>query len=563
MWKAQTTRLATRLRAIRPALPGYQRSWGRADLIAATTLLVIVIPEQLATSKLAGMPPITGYYAFIAGGVMFAVLGSNRWMSVGADSTIAPLFAAGVAQLAPLGSARYPELVGILALMVGILVVAVGALRLGWIAELLSAPIITGFLGGVAVIIVVHQLPDLLGLPGPSGALAPRVVSIAEHLGHTNGWALGIGVCVGACIIVAERVGGGRFPGALLGLVGSTLAVAFIGLRSHGVAVLGNFAHGFPSVGVSGVSWSALEHLAPTAGVVALVVLIQSAATSRAFAGESLHGPDQGRDFIGVGAGSIAAGLLGSFPVDASPPRTAAVAGAHGRTRMAGFMAAIALIVLLPAAGLLADVPVATLAAVLMVVAGRLLHIQDFVRIARFDKFEFALAVVTLLAVALIGVQQGILVAVGLAVLDRTRLTARPRLHVLGRIPGTSSWAPLGTAQVAEVPGIRVVLFSTPLWYANAAHFQTELIAALTGAPQPITTVVIDTIGMTDIDYTGCAALRTVLDDLDGRHITVAVARAGGHLQASLRLSGLEQRIGLDRFYPSVGEAVDALAAHP
>src|ERR1700722_19259651 len=168
------------------SLHGYQRSWASADLVAGLMLLVIAVPEQLATSRLAGMPPITGFYAFVAGTVMFALLGSNPQMSVGADSTIAPLFAVGIAGLAPTGSARYVDLVGILAVMVGSLVALVGLLRLGWIAEFLSAPIITGFLAGVAVIIVVHQLPDLLGIPSVSGATLHRLSFVANHLSATN-----------------------------------------------------------------------------------------------------------------------------------------------------------------------------------------------------------------------------------------------------------------------------------------------------------------------------------------------------------------------------------------
>ncbi len=458
---------------------GYRRSWVAPDLIAAVTLLAIAVPEQLATSRLAGMPPIAGWYAFLAGTVLFVLLGSSPQMSVGADSTIAPLFAVGIARLAPAGSAHYVALVGILAVVVGVLVALVGLLRVGWIAEFLSAPIITGFLAGVAVIIVVHQLPDLLGLPAPSGTTLHRVATIAAHLADTNGWTFGIGAGVFVLMLAARRIDR-RVPGALLGLIASTLAVAAIGLREHGVAVLGTVPHGLPRLGLSGLTWSTLTSVFPIAGVVALVVVSQSAATARAFADQGDYEINVGRDFIGVGAGSVAAGLLGSFPVNASPARTAAVAAAGGRTQLAGLGAALALALIIPAAGLLTDVPLATLAAVLIYVAVEMVRVHDLMDIARFDLFELALAIITLCTVALVGVEQGIAVAVALAILDRTRLTARPQMHVLGRIPGTTSWAPLSsTEHTAQVPGVLVALFATPLWYANAVHFRTQLKAAM------------------------------------------------------------------------------------
>jgi SulP family sulfate permease len=541
------------------SLHGYRRAWITPDLLAAVALLVIAVPEQLATSRLAGMPPISGFYAFAAGTLLFALLGSNPQMSVGADSTIAPLFAVGIARLAPAGSVHYGDLVGILAVMVGVLVALIGLLRLGWIAELLSAPIITGFLAGVAVIIVVHQLPDLFGLPGASGSTVHRITHVVTHLGDTNGWALGIGAAVFAIVVAAERIDR-RLPGALVGLIGSTVAVGALGLHGHGVTILGTLAHGAPRLGLFDVSWSAIGSVAPLAGVVALVVVSQSAATTRAFADEGHYEVDVGRDFIGVGAGNIVAGLVGSFPVNASPARTAAVASASGRTQLTGLGAAAAVLVLVPAASLLKDVPLATLAAVLIFVATRIFHVRDLMAIARFDRFELGLAVVTLLTVALVGVEQGIGVAVGLAILDRTRLTARPQLHVLGRIPDTTSWAPLsGNVDAAQVPSVLAVLFATPLWYANAVHFRAQLTDSLARAVGTPRLVVLDALGMSDVDYTGSRALGAVLDELDRDHMAFAVARAGEHAREGLRRSGLLARIGEDHFFPSVDEAVRAL----
>ncbi|MGA7463781.1 SulP family inorganic anion transporter, partial [Mycobacterium sp.] len=483
----------------------------------------------------------------------------NPQMSVGADSTIAPLFAVGIAAVVSAVSPDYMALIGIVAVMVGVVVALVGLLRLGWVAEFLSAPIISGFLGGVAIIIVVHQLPDLLGLPGASGSTLHRVGVTLSGLHSINGWALGIGVSVFTVVVVAERVDR-RLPGALVGLIGSTILVAALKLHAHGVMVLGAVAHGAPHLGLHGLSWSALGAVAPIAGVVALVIISQTAATTRAFADQGAYEVDVNRDFLGVGAGNIVAGLVGAFPVDASPPRTAAVVSSSGRTQVAGLAAAGALVLLIPAVALLKDLPLATLAAILIFIATRILRIHDLVDIARYDRFEFGLALITLLTVALVGVEQGITVAVALAILDRTRLTARPHLHVLGRIPSTTSWAPLGGSEHAiEVPGVLVVLFATPLWYANAIRFRTDLTAAVERAGHSLRLVVLDAMGMTDLDYTGTRALRQMLDQLDHSGVSFAMARTNKTVRAGLARSGLLPRIGEDHLFASVGEAVNAL----
>ena len=545
------------------SLRGYRRGWASADLLAALTLLVIAVPEQLATSRLAGMPPISGFYAFAAGTALFALLGSSPQMSVGADSTIAPLFAVGVARFAAAGSPHYIDLIGILALLVGAIVALIGILRLGWIAELLSAPIIAGFMSGVAVIIVVHQLPDLFGLTSVSGSTLHRISVVVSHLGDTSAATLAIGVAVLALVLASERVER-KLPAALVGLVGSTVVVAAFSLRSHGVAVLGAIAHGAPRLGLFDLSWSTIGDVAPVAGVVALVVISQTAATTRAFADQGHYEVDVGRDFVGVGAGSIAAGLLGAFPVNASPARTAAVASVSGRTQAAGLAAAAAVIALIPAAGLLKDVPLATLAAVLIFIATKIFRVHDLRAIARFDRIELALALVTLLTVALVGVEQGIGVAVGLAILDRTRLSARPQLHLLGRIPDSTSWVPLSVnPRARQVSSVLAVLFATPLWYANAVHFHDELKAAMARGVGGTRLLVLDALGMSDIDFTGARTLGEVLDELDAEKIDFAVARAGEHLRDGLRRSGLEARIGVEHFFPSVDAAVSGLAQAP
>ncbi len=355
-----------------------------------------------------------------------------------------------------------------------------------------------------------------------------------------------------------------------MAVVASAAAVALFGLRRHGVAVLGRVAHGTPHVGWSGVTWSDVRHLLPVGGVIALVVVTQTAATARAFArparqqrrADGAPGPEPvdntvTRDFVAVGAGGVAAGLLGAFPVNASPPRTSVLLTAGARTQLAGLLTAVLVLAVVPALGLLRDLPLATLGAVLLLVAARILHVRDFAQIARFDRVELTLALVTLLVVAGVGVEQGIGVAVALAILDRARRTARPKVHVLARLPGTTSWVPRNDRRRPEqVPGVVVALFAAPLWYANAEQFTRELEAAVSVTQPRPELVVLDTVGMTDLDFTGARALGRVLDRLELDGVGFALARAGEHVRTALQRSGLLDRIGPDRLFPSVDAAV-------
>ena len=379
------------------------------------------------------------------------------------------------------------------------------------------------------------------------------------HLDHANGWSVAIGVGVFAVVLAAERIDP-KLPGALLGLLGSTVVVAAAGLRAHGVPVLGTVAHGAPHVGLNDLSLSSLGHVLPIAAVVALVVLSQTAATTRAFADQGGYALNVNRDFVGVGAGSILAGLAGSFAANASPARTGAVASAGGRTQFAGLAAAAGVVLVIPAAGLLKDVPVATLAAILIFVATRLFHVGQLASVFRFDRWEFGLAIVTLLAVAFVGVEQGIGVAVGLAILDRTRRSARPHSYVLGKIPGTTSWEPMGSPQSPQtVPGVVVVQWLAPVYYANAAVFRAEIHKAIAAASHPPAVLVLDADAITDIDYTGTKTVRALVDELEHSHVTVAVARAVGGTPRNFARSGLLVHIGRDRFFQTVDEAVMAL----
>jgi MFS superfamily sulfate permease-like transporter len=270
------------------------------------------------------------------------------------------------------------------------------------------------------------------------------------------------------------------------------------------------------------------------------------------------------RDFVGVGAAGIVSGLFGAFATNASPARTAAVESAGGRSQLAGMTAAGAVVMLVPAAGLLTDVPLAALAAILLFVATRIFHINSLTAVLRFDRWEFALTVITLLTVALVGVEQGIGVAVGLAILDRTRRSAQPHTYELGRVPSTTSWEPLGHGDGSvAVAGVVVVQLVAPLYYANAEHVRVEIRAAASRETPPANLVVLDADAIGDIDFTGVAMLRLLLDELSRAGVVLAVARAVGEVPRNLARAGLVERVGGKRLFGTVDEAVTTLGPRP
>jgi sulfate permease, SulP family len=538
---------------------GYEAAWIGPDVIAGLTLVAIAVPEQIATARLANMPEATGLYAFIAGSLVFAVVGTRAQVSVGADSTIAPAIAVAVAALAAPGTTRSIHLASLLALMVGAVVVLVGLLRAGWISEFLSAPVVAGVLAGIAVEIVVRQIPAILGVPGGGTTTIGRLGKVGSQLGQVNGWSVGIAVAVFVVIIAAERVDR-RIPGALIGLLGSLLVSTGVGLSSHGVPVVGSIHGGVPTFGVPSAAWDDIRHLIGPALIIAFLCVVQTAATTRSLPRQARG--DFNRDLAGVGAGSVVAGFAGSFAVDSSPPRTEVVTTAGGRSQLAGLVAAgVVLILLLAATGVLKNLPQATLGAILIFVATRLFRVRDFRAIFHFNRLEFGVALVTLLVVAVFGIEQGVVVAMVLALADRTRRSARPPDAILGRVPGTDHWIPRNIGRPTEqVTGVVVFLVYAPLWYGDSDYFRARVREIIDSSADTVRALVLDADAIPDIDYTGALALADVASELRGRGVALGLARSSHLVQRAIRHPALTHAIRREQLYESVEEAVAALA---
>ena len=549
---------------IPPTLRDYRASWLGADALAGLALVAVALPSQMATAQLANLPAVAGLYAFVAGSLLYAAIGTKRHLSVGADSTIAPILAVGVAAAAA-GTTSYGEVMACAAVGVGAVLVAVGLLRLGWIADLLSTPVITGVMAGIAIEIAVRQIPVILGVAGGGTTTIGRLRMVAGQVSHTNGWSVGIAAGVLAVIAIARRVDR-RLPGPLLGLVLSIVAVDALGLASHhGVAILGAVHGGLPHARLPSASWSQLRRLPGTVLTVAFVCIMQTAATARASGPGTATLSDFNRDLIGVGAGSVAAGLIGAFAVDASPPNTAIVTSSGARSQLAHAVAAAGVLaVVLAATAPLAHLPQAMLGAPLVFIAPRLLRVGELRALLRFDRIEFALAAGTLLVVALAGIEQGVVLAMILSLADRTRRSARPRDTILGREPGTDHWIPVDIGRPTEqVPGVLAYLVYAPLWYGNADYLLLRIRELVATASHPVQVLILDADGISDIDYTGLQALRELTTELGQRGTTVGIARASHLVHHNLKHGALLKQIGSDHLFPSVEGAVAALQRGP
>jgi MFS superfamily sulfate permease-like transporter len=530
------------------------------DLIAGLTLAAIAIPEQMATARLGGFAPQIGFFAFMAGSLGFALLGGNRFLSCGADSTITPIFAGGLAAMAAAGSPEYHGLAIVLALMVGAMMLAGGAFRLGGIANLLSVPVMVGFLAGISVHIIVSQLPAVLGVSAPNGPTLERIAALAAGLDRTNPFTLVIGFGVLAIVFVAETVSA-RIPGALTGLAAATLAVISLGLESKGVNVVGVVPGTLPRPTFPDLGPEHWVRIVPLAVVITVVVMVQTAATTRSFPSDPDRPADVDRDFLGAGAGSLMSGLFGAFPVNASPPRTGIVAETGGQSQLAGLTAAAIVLALLAfGTGLLQHVPDAALGGILLFVALRIIRIRQVVTIYRQSFSEFLLIVATAALIIVLPIQQGAFLGILLSLLHGIWSTTRARLVEFERVPGTTIWWPVHPQIAGErVAGVVVIGLQAPLSFLNAPAFRTDVVTVLGHARPQL--LVLEASGMVEIDFTAAQILLDIFKACGEQGVTVALARLESvRAQEAFERFRLFDALPRAHVFRSVDEAVHKLA---
>jgi SulP family sulfate permease len=546
------------------ALRGEQGGDVGRDLLAGLTLAAIAVPEQMATARLGGFAPQIGFIAFAAAAIGFAAFGANRRLSAGADSTVTPIFAGTLAMMATAGTPHYLELAAALALAVGVLVTLAGLFKLGWVADLLSTPVITGFLAGISLHIVLSQAPSILGLPEGSGDVYHRLAALGAQAAGFSAASLAIGVGVFVVTFAFEKINP-RVPGALIALIVASAVTFALHLDRRGVTVLGAVPATFPHLTAPHLALDEVLKLAALAFIVSLVVMVQTAATTRAFSDPG-GDPDVNRDFVGVGVGGVLAGIFGAFPVNASPPRTSVVTESGGRSQYAGLAAAVAILALAAfGTRVLAYVPTAALGGILLFVAERIFHVATLADIWRRTRAEFALALATTLLIVVLPIQTGVALGIFLSLIHGVFTITRAEPIAFERVPGTTVWWPASRADPGETDAaIAVMGFQAPLSFLNAYDFRRGVLKTIAAGAGTIRLFVLEASSIVEIDFTGSMVFRDVIAKARDAGMDFAVARLESvRAQNAFDRLGVTDLLGEDHLFHSVDAAIQALGPKP
>ena len=538
-------------------LSGYRRTWLRRDALAGLTLWALLIPQGLAYGQLAGLPPVTGLYVGLVSLIVYALLGTSRYLNVGPESSVAMIVAVELGPLAKGDPSRYASQAALLALLVaGFLAIGFAA-RLGIIVRLLSAPVLTGYLAGSGIVIAISQLPKVTGIstdkryPGVLGG-------IVRHADTVEPWAVALGAATAVLVVVLTRYAR-LIPAALVGLVLATVFVAMAGL-SDTIDVVGRVPGGIPAPAVPNAGGSLRALLLPAASI-ALLVFASSVLTAQALAARRAEEIRPNREFLALGGANLAAGFFHGFPANGSDSRSFVVADSGGRSQLTGvFAAGLVAITLVALTPLFRNLPTCALGAVVLITALRLIDLSALRRLWRLRTSDFLLAIITLAGVLVLGVLHGIVVGVVASLLEVLRRAAMPHTAVLGRLEGPiRAYRDVQTHETAEVtPGLVVYRFDAPLFFANVDLFRNQILELVDTASEPVRNVVVNAEAIYDIDTTGIDMLMRLLDELDDRSVRLTFARVKAKTRALIRASGLEERIGGESFYLRVESAVEA-----
>ena len=537
------------------------------DMIAGATLAALAIPEVMGYTKIAGTPVITGLYTLVLPVLAFAILGSSRHLVVGADSATAAILATGLVAMGQVAeSSTYVEMTSLAALMCAVLLVAARLLKLGFIANFLSRSVLIGFLTGVGIQVAMGQVGGMFGIGGQTGGAIQKFVDTLKLIPtETNVPTLLVSISVLAVILGLGKVNK-AIPGALIAVVGSIAASYFLDLKADGVSVLDTVPGGLPSISLPSAVMTPenVAALLPTVVSLVVVILAQSAATSRAYAMKYSDSFDENVDLVGLGLANAAAGISGTFVVNGSPTKTEMVDSAAGRSQASQLTAAaIVVIVLLFLTGPLAYMPNAVLAAVVFLIGLRLVDYRGMADVFRLRPGEFVVAFVTAATVVVVGVEQGIILAMALSVIEHIYHSYRPfdRLLTLGP-DGHATFATLDSRAQAA-PGLVIYRFGASLYYANATRFTEEAMALVEDADPPVRWLCVDASTIADIDYSGSDTLRAVQEELAKKTVTLVIAEADDKVRRQLDAYGLTERIGVSNIYDSLAGVLAAYRLPP
>ncbi|MFD3402072.1 SulP family inorganic anion transporter [Kribbella sp. NPDC058693] len=540
----------------------YQRSWLRPDLVAGLTVAAYFVPQVMAYAELAGLPAVVGLWVALGPLVLYFLLGTSRLMSLGPESTTALLTATAIGPLAAGDPARYATLAAVLALLVGVICVVGWAARLGFLADLLSKPVLIGYLTGIAVIMMTGQLGRLTGAPVEGDSPPAEVLSAIRLIGQWKIAPVLLSV-VALVLLFALARWTPRLPGPLVVVALAAFVTWAADLGDRGVELVGAVPSGLPTPHLPSMSLHDVGLLALPAVGVALVGYTDTVLTGRAFAGRGGGQTEPGRELLVLGLANLSAGLVRGFPISSSGSRTALAAASGAKSQVYSLVAAVAIVATLLFAGpLLATFPIPALGALVVYAAIRLIELGEFRRIAAFRRSEFLLALATTVGVIALDVLYGVLLAVALSVLDVLRRVARPHDGILGYVPGIAGMHDIDDYPDARpVPGLVVYRYDSPLFFANAEDFHRRALAAVDDAPTPARWLLLNTEANIQIDVTAIDALDALREELASRGIVLALARVKQELRDDLESAGFLDRLGPGRVFYTLPTAVEAFRA--
>lgn len=540
----------------------YERSWLRYDVLAGVTVAAYLIPQVMAYAEVAGLPPVVGLWAIVGPLLVYAVLGSSRQLSIGPESTTALMTAVAVGSVAGGDPGRYAALAAVLALVVGVLCVLGWAGRLGFLADLLSKPVLVGYMAGIAAIMIGSQLGKLTGMGVDGDSFAGEVAYVAGHLDDVHGPTLGLAAAVLTLLLVGSRLLP-RSPMPLVGMLLAAATVSLLDLEERGIAVVGHVPAGLPTPSLPSVSTGDVGSLLLPAVGLAIVAYSDNVLTARTFAARNGYAIDGNQELLALGAANMASGVMQGFPVSSSGSRTVIGDALGSRSQLYSLVALAAVVLtvvfLRP---VLAAFPAAALGAIVVYAAIRLVDLAEFRRIARFRRSELFLAVTTTVAVLALDVLYGVLVAIGLSILDLLRRVARPHDGILGFAPGVAGMHDLDDYPDARaVEGLVVYRYDSPLFFANVEDFKRRALASVDIADTPTEWFLLNAEANVQVDITSIDALDELREELERRGIVFAMARVKQDLHDDLRPSGFLDRVGEDRVFMTLPTAVQAYVA--
>jgi len=535
------------------------RTW--RDAIAGVTLASMNIPQVLGYARIAGMPVVTGLYTVLLPLVAFAIFGSSRHLVVAADSATATILASGLSGLAPLASQKYAALVGMVALLTAAFLLLARIFKLGFLADFLSRTVLVGFLTGVGIQIGIAMSAGMLGISASSPLSLEQLWLIAHSLSQVHLPTFGLSALVVVCIL-AGKYYSPRVPVPMFAVLGSIAASYYYHFSSHGITVLGAVPGGLPPFALPHVSWRELLALLPMAASCFVMIIAQSAAASRSFAERYGERVDMNADILGLSAANALAAITSAFVVNGSPSQTAMADLAGARSQVAQLVfAAVVLLVLLFFTGPLQYLPHCVLAAIVFTIAIGLVDIKTLRAVRRESPGEFTLALVTAAAVALVGVEQGIMLAIALSLLRHVRHSYRPHTMVLAP-DAAGLWVSAPATPGTETePGLVVYRFGADLFFANDTRFADEVRALIAHAPTPVHWFVVDAGAITDLDYSAARSVRDLCVELTQRGVVLIFARVNMYLRADMDRHGITEVVGPERIFTKLHDALATV--HP